>query len=58
MCFGIDAFDTDTFQRATLYQKEGYLILYPKLMQLTFSDVKWVPLRQFSANSIKVLEPW
>ena len=23
------AFDTDTFQRAILYQKEGYLILYP-----------------------------
>ena len=27
-CFGTDAFDTDTFQRAILYQKEGYLILY------------------------------
>ena len=26
MCFGGDAFDTDTFQRAILYQKEGYLI--------------------------------
>ena len=29
MCIGTDAFDTDTFQRAVLYQKEGYLILYP-----------------------------
>ena len=29
MCFGTDAFDTDTFQRAILYQKEGYLIFYP-----------------------------
>ena len=29
MCFGTDAFDTDTFQRAILYQKEGYLTLYP-----------------------------
>ena len=29
MCFGRDAFDTDNFQRAILYQKEGYLILYP-----------------------------
>ena len=29
LCFGTDAFDTDTFQRAILYQKEGYLILYP-----------------------------
>ena len=28
-CFGTAAFDTDTFQRAILYQKEGYLILYP-----------------------------
>ena len=27
--FGTDAFDTDTFQRAILYQKKGYLILYP-----------------------------
>ena len=26
MCFGTDAFDTDTFQRAILYQKEGYLL--------------------------------
>ena len=24
MCFGTDAFDTDTFQCAILYQKEGY----------------------------------
>ena len=29
MCFGTDAFDTDTFQHAILYQKERYLILYP-----------------------------
>ena len=29
VCFGTDAFDTDIFQRAVLYQKEGYLILYP-----------------------------
>ena len=29
MCFGTDAFDTDAFQDAILYQKEGYLILYP-----------------------------
>ena len=29
MCFGTDAFDTDTFQHAILYKKEGYLILYP-----------------------------
>ena len=29
VCFGTDAFDTDTFQRAILYQKEDYLILYP-----------------------------
>ena len=27
MCFGIAAFDTDTFQRAILYQKEDRLIL-------------------------------
>ena len=27
--FGTTAFDTDTFQRAILYQKEGHLILYP-----------------------------
>ena len=26
MCFGTDAFDTDTFHHAILYQKEGYLI--------------------------------
>ena len=25
MCFSVDAFDVDTFQRAILYQKEGYL---------------------------------
>ena len=24
VCFGTDAFDTDTFQRAILYQNEGY----------------------------------
>ena len=29
MYFVTVAFDTDTFQRAILYQKEGYLILYP-----------------------------
>ena len=29
MCFGIDNVDTDIFQCAILYQKEGYLILYP-----------------------------
>ena len=29
VCFGTYAFDTDRFQRAILYQKEGYLILYP-----------------------------
>ena len=29
VCFGTDAFDTETFQRAILYQKGGYLILYP-----------------------------
>ena len=29
MCFGTGAFDIDTFQRAILYEKEGYLILYP-----------------------------
>ena len=28
MCFGTDAFDTDTFQRGILYKNEGYLILY------------------------------
>ena len=28
MCFGTDNFNTDTFQRAILYQKEGHLILY------------------------------
>ena len=27
MCFGTAAFDTDTFQRAILYQKEGDMIL-------------------------------
>ena len=26
-CVGTYAFDTDTFQRAILYQKEGYIIL-------------------------------
>ena len=31
MCFGTDAFDTDTFQGAILYQKEGYLIFYPEI---------------------------
>ena len=31
MCFDTDAFDTDTFQHAILYQKEGYLILYPEI---------------------------
>ena len=29
-----------------------------KLIQLTFSNVRWVPLRQFPANSIKVFKPW
>ena len=29
VCFGTDAFDTDTFQCAFLYQKEDYLILNP-----------------------------
>ena len=29
MCIATDAFDTDNFKRAILYQKEGYLILYP-----------------------------
>ena len=29
MYFGIYAFNTDTFQCVILYQKEGYLILYP-----------------------------
>ena len=29
MCFATAAFDTDTFQRAILYEKEGYLILDP-----------------------------
>ena len=29
--FGTDAFDTDTFQRAILYQEEGYLILCPMI---------------------------
>ena len=29
MCFGTDAFDTDTFQRAIIYQKVDHLILYP-----------------------------
>ena len=29
MCFGAGAFDIDTFQCEILYQKEGYLILYP-----------------------------
>ena len=29
MCFGTDASDTNTFQRAILYQKEGHFILYP-----------------------------
>ena len=29
MCFGTDALDTDTFKRVIVYQKEGYLILYP-----------------------------
>ena len=32
MCFGTDAFDTDTFKRAILYQKEGYFILYPLIV--------------------------
>ena len=31
MCSGTDTVDTDTFQRAILYQKEGYLILYPAI---------------------------
>ena len=31
MCFGTDAFDTDTFQRAILCQQEGDLILYPMI---------------------------
>ena len=29
MCSGTVAIDTDTFQRAILYQNEGHLILYP-----------------------------
>ena len=29
MYFGTAAFDTDTFERAILYQNEGHLILYP-----------------------------
>ena len=29
MCFATDAFDTDTSQHAILYQKEGYLTIYP-----------------------------
>ena len=29
MCFGTDAFDTDPFLHAILYQKEGYVIFYP-----------------------------
>ena len=28
MCFGIAAFDTDTFQCAISYQNEDHLILY------------------------------
>ena len=28
MYFGTDAFDTDKFQCSSLYQKEGYPILY------------------------------
>ena len=31
MCFGADAFDTDTFQRAILCQKESYFIFYPEI---------------------------
>ena len=27
MCFGTAAFDTDTFQRTMLYQKESHVIL-------------------------------
>ena len=29
MCFGTEAFDTDTFQHGISYHKEGYLIFYP-----------------------------
>ena len=29
MCFGTAVFDTDTFERANLYENEGHLILYP-----------------------------
>ena len=29
-----------------------------KLIQLTFSNVRLVPLRQFPANSVKALRPW
>ena len=29
MGFGLAAFDTETFQRAILYQEEGHLVLYP-----------------------------
>ena len=32
VCFGTNAFDTDTFQLAILYQNEGHLILYPVIM--------------------------
>ena len=28
MCFGTDAFDTDSFQRVILCQEEGYFVLY------------------------------
>ena len=27
MCFGTAAFDTETFQRAILYQNEGHLLM-------------------------------
>ena len=39
MCFGTAAFDTDTFQRAIFYQKEGHLILYP-VIRLLFVQSK------------------
>ena len=34
MCFGTVAFDTETFQHAILYQREGHLILYMDMIIL------------------------
>ena len=36
---------------------ETFTVAKFMLIQLTFSNVRWVPLRQFLANGVKVLEP-